>query len=83
MKTKGRPKSTNIDDRRFEKARPKPPAPYSTKKAKKERVKASFNRYKRGTQTEFVTDPSDKNKVMMRVSRSARGKKATVTKRYN
>ena len=73
MKTKGRPVSKNIENRRFEKAWPKAKMPYITKKAHREtmlELKAKTKRVK----TEYTLDPMKRNELMKNTIVKSRGK---------
>ena len=82
MKTKGRPQSTNIEDRRFEKARPRGKAPYSTLKAKRERAIAERERLgkpsARRVKVEYTLDPMKRNELVKNSIAKSRGKKINI-----
>ena len=77
MKTKGRAKSKNIEDRRFEKVQPKGKVPYSTLRAKREKRIEATKRYRRGVRNETVYNLKDKTWDTT-VTAKRRGKKVTV-----
>lgn len=78
MKTKGRPISSNIEDRRYEKAWPKGKVPYSTLKAKRERSVAERERLSkpsaRRVKVEYTLDPMKRNKLIKNSIVKSRGK---------
>lgn len=77
MKYKGRPKSKNVEDRRYEKVQPKAKTPYSTMKAKRERAIAATARYRRGVRNSTEYNFQDKTWDST-ITAKKRGKSATV-----